>query len=264
MCSAIFRVPTSLPKPFEEYTMYDSFAHFLRRLLPVLLFSLCCPALAAASPEGQIRQRFKDYLNIDVNQDAVTKTPYSGLYEVRFNDHVVYTDKDARYLFIGQVLNLETKEDYTQKALKKISTVDFAELPKDLAIKVVKGNGERTIAVFSDPNCRYCKQFEYNLQNVDNVIVYVYPFNILSEDSVALSKNVWCSPDPAQAWQDWMVKDKAPAQASTACVFPNEKIRALGEKLNIRGTPTIFFTDGTRLPGAVDAEALNKKLESLR
>ena len=244
--------------------MNSLFTRLLRSILPVLLLSFSHAVFAAPSPEANIQQRFREYLGVDVKKDAIVKTPYAGLYEVQIGDNLVYTDKQAQYLFLGKILDLQTKKDYTDEKLQQITIVDFADLPKDLAIRIVKGNGKGMMAVFSDPNCRYCKQLEYNLQNVDDVTVYVYPFNILSEKSVELSRNIWCSENPAQAWKDWMINDKRPAKAKDECVFPDEKIRALGQKLNIRGTPAIFFSDGTRVPGAADADDINRKLQSLK
>ena len=243
--------------------MNSLFARFARCILPVLLLSFSCVATASSSPEAKIQQRFKEYLGVDIKKEAIAKTPYSGLYEVQIGDNLFYTDKQAQYLFLGKVLDLQTKKDYTDEKLRQLTIVDFSDLPKDLAIKMVKGNGKGTMAVFSDPSCRYCKQLEYNLRNVDDVTIYLYPLNILSEKSARISRDIWCSDNPAQSWQNWMLNDKMPETTKDACIFPDEKIRALGQKLNIKGTPTIFFADGTRVPGAADADDINRKLESL-
>lgn len=239
-------------------------ATFLRRFSLVTLFFVSCFAQAASSsPEAVIQQRLQNYLGVDVQKSAIVKTPYLGLYEVRLGNNLVYTDKQAKYLFLGEIMNLETRENYTEEKLKKMVT-RFADLPKDLAIKIVKGNGKREIAVFSDPNCGYCKRFENNLKQVDDVTIYLYPYNILSANSVEISKNAWCSANPAKAWEDWMLNGNAPEKAKSDCNFPNEKIRELGQKLKVSGTPTIFFTDNTRVAGAIDAESLEKKLKSLK
>lgn len=236
----------------------------LQYFLPVFLSLLCFSAHAAtSSPEVQIQQRLQNYLGVDVPKKDIVKTPYLGLYEVRVGNNLIYTDKQAQYLFLGEVMNLETRENYTEEKLKKMLT-QFSDLPKDLAIKIVKGNGKRTIAVFSDPNCGYCKRFENNLKNIDNVTIYLYPYNILSENSVEISKNVWCSANPSKAWEDWMLNGNAPAKAKPDCSFPNAKIRELGQKLKVSGTPTIFFTDNSRVAGAIDAESLEEKLQSLK
>jgi len=120
------------------------------------------------------------------------------------------------------------------------------------------------IAVFEDPNCGYCKRFRQNLQEVDNVTVYTFLYNILTPDSSVKSKNIWCSADRSKAWDEWMLNGKAAPAAAEACTTPNDKILALGRKMRVTGTPTIFFTDGSRIPGAIDAKGLEAKLAAVK
>ncbi len=187
-----------------------------------------------------------------------------GLFEVRIGNDIVYTDAKAQYLFVGRVIDTQTYQDYTKDRIDEISRIKFSDLPLESALKTVKGNGARKIAVFEDPNCGYCKRFRQTLQEVDNVTVYTFMYNILSPDSAVKSKNVWCSADRAKAWDDWMLNGKLPATAAESCSTPNDKIFALGQQMKITGTPTIFFADGSRIPGAVDAKALEAKLVSVK
>ena len=236
---------------------------FIHTISAICCMLWCACTLAASSAETVIQKRFVEYLGVNVEKSDIVKTPYSGLYEVRVGNNLVYTDAEARYLFIGNIMDIQTRTDYTNEKLRKFAITDFSSLPKDLAIQIVKGSGEGKMAVFSDPTCRHCKQLEYNLRNVDNVTIYLYPLNILSEKSVEISRNIWCSPNPAQAWHDWMINDKMPAKAGNNCAFPDKRILALGKQLNIEGTPTIFFADGTRVPGVAEADSINLKLQSL-
>ena len=125
---------------------------------------------------------------------------------------------------------------------------------------MVRGNGKRKIAVFEDPNCGYCKRFEREMQKVDNATFYMFLYPILGADSVTKSNNLWCAKDKAKAWQDYMVRDQAvvPATCDTAAVARNVEF---GKKYKITGTPTMFFVDGTRVPGAIDAAQVEKMLE---
>ena len=177
---------------------------------------------------------------------------------------IFYTDAQAKYLFVGRILDANTTEDYTKARVDELSKIKFSDLPLESALKTVKGNGKRVIAVFEDPNCGYCKRFRQNLQDVDNVTVYTFLYNILSPDSAVKSKNIWCSADRNKAWDEWMLNNKSAAVAPEACSTPNDKIKALGIKLRVTGTPTIFFTDGSRIPGAVDAKGLEAKLASVK
>ena len=144
-------------------------------------------------------------------------------------------------------------------------SVKFKDMPIELALKQVSGNGKRVIAIFEDPNCGYCKRIRKELAKIDNVTIYTFMYDILSEDSAVKSKNVWCSADPAAAWTDWMTKGKVPAAAPATCTNePHQKILELGAKLKINGTPALFFEDGSRIPGFVDAAAIEEKLKSIK
>jgi thiol:disulfide interchange protein DsbC len=123
----------------------------------------------------------------------------------------------------------------------------------------VRGNGKRKLAVFEDPNCGYCKRFERDLQKVDNVTVYMFLYPILSADSTAKSRNIWCAKDKATAWMDWMVRDQVPATATCDTSALNRNIE-FGKKHKITGTPTLVFADGSRVPGAINAQQVEKFL----
>ena len=197
--------------------------------------------------------------------ESIRETPYSGLYEVRVAGDILYTDKKGDYLFIGHVYDTKTSTNLTRARVEEINKIKFSDLPLELALKQVKGNGKRVIAVFEDPNCGYCKRLrQTTLKDLDNVTIYTFMYNILSEDSFVKSKNIWCAADRVKAWDDWMINNKLPPAAPSGCESPNEQVVALGQKLRIQGTPAIFFTDGSRIPGAIDVKGLEAKLQSLK
>ena len=232
-------------------------------LIVALLFSL--PALAE-SAEEKIKKLLQQRLGEGTHIESISKTPYNGLYEVRVGNEIIYSDADAKYVFIGRILDTETSRDLTQARLDEINRIRFSDLPLDMALKTVKGTGKRVIAVFEDPNCGYCKRFRKTLAETKDITIYTFMYPILSDDSRAKVKNVACSGDKAKAWDDWMVNGKAPAAAPDSC-NPNattEKVLELGKKLKVTGTPTIFFTDGSRVPGAIDAKTLESRLASIK
>lgn len=219
---------------------------------------------AQTSQEANIKKQIESRLGEGAKVDSVAKTPYSGLYEVRIGTDIIYTDPKVEHLFIGRIIDTKTMQDLTKARVEEITKIKFSDLPLESALKTVKGNGKRVIAVFEDPNCGYCKRFRQTLNEMDNVTVYTFMYNILSEDSVVKSKNIWCSADRAKAWDEWMLNGKQPAAAPASCTTPNDKVLDLGRKLKITGTPTIFFTDGTRIPGAIDQKGLEAKLASIK
>ena len=231
----------------------------------VIMLSIVGGFVSAQTPqEAALKKLVEPRLGENVKVDSVTKTPYGGLYEVRIGSEILYTDEKAQYLFVGNVIDAQNQTNYTKARIDDLSKIKFADLPFDSALKTVKGDGKRVMAIFEDPNCGYCKRFRKTLQGVDNITVYTFMYNILAEDSSVKSKNIWCSPDKNKAWDEWMLNGKVAPTAAANCATPNEKISALGQKLRISGTPTIFFTDGSRLPGAVDVKALETKWASIK
>jgi thiol:disulfide interchange protein DsbC len=178
---------------------------------------------------------------------------------------ILYTDKKGEYLIIGHVYDAKTTRDLTRERIDDINKIKFSDLPLNSALKQVKGDGKRVIAVFEDPNCGFCKRLrQTTLKDLDNVTIYTFLYNILSPDSFEKSKNVWCAPDRVKAWDDWVINGKPAPAAPANCESPNEKVLELGQKLHITGTPAIFFADGSRIPGAVDQKTLEAKLANLK
>ena len=230
----------------------------------VCLSLLCTTAFGETVQEKTVRKLIEPRLGEEAKIDSVTKTPYGGLFEIRTGNEILYTDEKGEYLFVGRVLDSKTLQDYTKARQDDLNKIKFSDLPLESAVKMVKGNGKRVIAVFEDPNCGYCKKFRHTLQETDNVTVYTFMYNILAPDSAVKSKNIWCTGDRSKAWDEWMIDGKMAPTAPASCNTPNEKIFALGQKLHITGTPTVFFADGTRVPGAIDGKALEARLASVK
>lgn len=195
--------------------------------------------------------------------DSVVKTPYAGLYEVYMNGQIVYTDEKFSFLIAeGHLVDSKTKKDVTGDRVADLSKIDFSALPLDQAIKVVKGNGSRKMAVFSDPDCPFCKRLEQNeLSNISDVTIYTFlmPLEQLHPDAANKSKAIWCAGDRAKAWQDWALNSQLPKKTAN-CDVPLEKVATLARKLGVTSTPTIFFVDGKRMLGAYPAAEIEKAL----
>lgn len=234
----------------------------LALLLATGLITSCVGA--QNSVEATIRKAIEPRLG-GAKIESIKETPYGGLYELRVAGDILYTDKKGEYLVIGQVYDAKTTRNLTRERIDDINKVKFSDLPLEDAMKQVKGDGKRVIAVFEDPNCGYCKKLrQTTLKDLNNVTIYTFMYNILAPDSFDKSRNIWCSPDRMKAWDDWMINGKAAPAAPASCQAPNDKVLALGQKLRIQGTPAIFFADGTRIPGAIDLPALEKKLDSVK
>lgn len=195
---------------------------------------------------------------------SVTKTPYSGLYEVFLDGQIIYTDEKFSFLIVeGKVIDPASKRNLTGERLDDLNKVDFSSLPLDQAIKVVKGNGSRKLVVFSDPDCPFCKRLEQReLVNITDVTIYsfLFPLEQLHPDAANKSKAIWCSPDRAKAWTEWVMNNQLP-KTTTTCETPIEKIATLGRRLGVSSTPTLIFSDGKRMLGAYPAKEIEQALD---
>ncbi len=221
-------------------------------------------ASAKSMSEAELKKLIEPRLGEGVKIDSIKPTPYSGLLEVRIGSDIFYTDAKGDYLVMGQVFKTDGMRNLTKERTDELSKIKFNDLPFGDAIKIVKGDGKRQMAIFEDPNCGYCKRFRQTLAEVDNVTVYAFLVPILGGDSPAKAKNIWCSADNKAALDEWMVKSKEPATAAADCKNPIDRNSELGRKLRVNGTPTIFFADGSRIPGAIDAKGLEQKFASIK
>ncbi|MBK8570380.1 MAG: DsbC family protein [Nitrosomonadales bacterium] len=191
--------------------------------------------------------------------EKTNKANILGLYEVVAQGQLFYTDEKAQYLISGNIIDLKTMRNLTEERSHKLFAIDFNSLPFDLAIKKVKGNGQRKMAYFSDPNCGFCKKLEGELKNVDNVTLYLFMLSIF-QGSDKKVQGVWCSKDQVKAWDNLMLNNVQPPAGT--CDTPTAKLMELSQKLNINGTPALIFADGVLIPGFRPAAELEKSLNS--
>ena len=222
-------------------------------MLALIAFSLS----AFADPAIVKKELEKKYP--DFKADNVVKAGYGELYEVFSNGELMYTDSKVTYLLLGTLVDTGTKANVSELRLQKLTAINFKDLPFNQSIKLVRGNGSRKMAIFEDPNCGYCKKFEQDINAMENITAYIFPYPILAQDSVDKSKSIWCSPDRLKAWQDMMLRSKLPT-ASGTCDNPIELNVALGQKMRISGTPVTIFEDGERITGALPRDRIEAKL----
>ncbi len=233
---------------------------FVRRLLPLLCAALFA-ANAAWAQDAVIRKNLAERLPQFPKIDEISKTPIPGIYEVRIGNEVMYSDEQGNYLIQGNLIDTKARVDLTEARLAKLTAIDFASLPLKDAVVIKQGNGTRRMVVFGDPNCGYCKRFERDLAKLQDVTIYTFLFPILGPDSTAKSKDIWCAQDSAKAWRSWMVDGVTPPKSMGKCdTAALERNVELGKKHRVQGTPAVVFEDGTRVPGAMQLEQLEKNL----
>jgi thiol:disulfide interchange protein DsbC len=233
----------------------------------LLLAALALSASALAADEAALRRTLEPKLGVQI--DGIQPGPVPGLYEVRFRSpqgmQVVYVDETGNYVIQGKIYDLRNERDLTEERLRKLNAIKFESLPLDLAVKVQRGNGKRVLAMFSDPYCPACRQFERVLAQIDNVTVYVFMYPVIRPENADHSRMVWCSPDRAKAWLDLAAapKPKVPGTAA-ACGDPVDKVLKLGRGLGVNSTPTLILANGERVSGGLSTEDLKELLDQRR
>lgn len=232
-----------------------------KTLLAACLAGAALAALAQTpAQDALIRKNLAERLPKLPKIDEVSKTPMNNLFEIRMNGaDIFYTDSEGNFLIEGSLIDTRNRRNLTEERTEKLTAVDFDALPVKDAFTIVRGNGKRKIAVFEDPNCGYCKRFERDLQTVNNVTVYMFLYPILSADSGDKSRNIWCTKDRGKTWQDWMLHEKPIPEGNCDTTALTRNLE-FGKKYKITGTPTLFFADGSRVPGAINAQQVEKFL----
>jgi thiol:disulfide interchange protein DsbC len=231
----------------------------------LLAFAALLIGLSAYANEAQIRRALEPKLG-GAKIEGVQPAPVSGLWEVRVRTErglrILYTDAAANYVIDGNIHDVRSNRDLTEERMRKLNAIKFESLPLDQAVKVQRGNGKRKLAMFSDPYCPACRQFERQLREIDDITVYVFMYPVIRPENIDHSRAVWCSPDRAKAWLELAAQPspKVPA-AKPTCANPIEKILETGRRLGVNSTPTLFLANGERLTGGLQAADLKEMLD---
>jgi len=238
----------------------------LNRLL-LLIAALALSSAALAADDAELRRTLEPKLGVQI--DGIEPGPVPGLYEVRYRSpqgvQVIYVDATGNYVIQGKIYDLRAERDLTEERLRKLNAIKFESLPLELAVKIQRGDGKRVLAMFSDPYCPACRQFERSLAQVDNVTIYVFMYPVIRPENIDHSRMVWCSADRAKAWLELAAapKPKVP-NAPKSCGDPVDKVLKLGRSLAVNSTPTLVLANGERVSGGLAPEDLKELLDQPR
>ncbi|OAM32448.1 thiol:disulfide interchange protein [Eikenella sp. NML03-A-027] len=222
-------------------------------------------AAPAGSPEAVIRSKLtQTYGNQGLEVLSVTPAPVDNLYEVFLSgNQLVYMTGDGNHMFTGDLIDVNKRSNLSETRREELNRIDFAALPLDSAIKEVRGNGRLKVAVFSDPDCPFCRRLEKEFEQMTDITIYNFmmPIPDLHPAAEAKAVRIWCSPDRTAAWINWMRKGTVPPE-SAGCENPVKETMALGNHYGFNGTPTMVFPNGKVVPGYMPKDALQQALEA--
>jgi len=236
--------------------MTNSFLCALRALLMGLTLCATCFAQTSAPPAVSLIEQLKT-LYPATHFGTLTATPWPGVFEVAMGNNLAYVDETGQFFLFGHLFDMKAQRDLTAERKDTLTRIDFAALPFADAIREVRGTGVRAFAIFSDPDCPYCRRLEAEMTNLSDVTIYTFlmPIDSLHPDARAKAIAVWCAENRVSAWHALMWRDEA--VSSRECVHPIDRNVGLGERLGITGTPTLIAADGRVLPGAASSAQID-------
>lgn len=235
-------------------------------LAAILISGMAGPALAQERDDEVSEatlQKFKT-MYPNTNFRGIRKSKIPGIYELRMGENVAYADESGRYFIFGHLFDMQQQVDLTAQSKRAGRKTEFPSKYLDNAIKTVKGDGSRVLAVFSDPDCPYCRSLERELGRLDNVTIYtfLFPLETIHPEAKTRAISIWCATDREKAWHDQMLSGMNPKLL--ACENPINDNLLLGSRLGVSGTPTLIASDGRIMPGSAPAERIDKWLDATK
>lgn len=218
----------------------------------------------------------------DLRLQSVHKleTTGPGLYEFVTDTVVGYTNEAVDFIMVGELIVGEgaAVRNLTKERKDGRAAALVGRLPVDQALVYRYGAGQRTVTVFSDPDCPFCQQFETQLKeagDATNITLRVLPMPLteLHPDANRKAKYLMCTQDPAAAWHEWMTSGigtarpdwtvfaaKHPSTPDCERAKAVDATVAIAAQLGISQTPTILFENGMVFNGLPTLEELENSL----
>jgi thiol:disulfide interchange protein DsbC len=198
--------------------------------------------------------------DVAVNQPVAT--PVNELYQTRFGSKYAYLSSDGRYVLVGDMIDLKTGVNLTDKVRQEVARETLAAFPiGDLVVFPAEGKTRTFLNVFTDSSCPYCKKLHQEVPELQKAGIEVryfpFPRGGARGPGYQELRQVWCSKDRRQAMN--IVKDVDSGDLGTAdCANAQIVDRAynLGNEVGVSGTPALFTQSGRKLDGYVPHQQL--------
>jgi thiol:disulfide interchange protein DsbC len=196
--------------------------------------------------------------------DSLSKTAMPGIYEVSYGPSIFYFNKDASIMIKGDLIDMKNQVNLTEekRAGGRVALINAAG-EENMLVYSAK-NEKYKVTVFTDIDCPYCVKLHHEMKDYNDAGITIrymaYPRAGVGSPSYDKIVSVWCSKDRKQAMSD--AKDGKSIEKKT-CANPVAKQLDIGQSVGVRGTPAMFLSDGTMLPGYVPATRLKVELDKL-
>ena len=199
--------------------------------------------------------------------ESVSPSKISGFCEVVTSfggpfKNIIYVDKQAKYCFIGQLIDLEKGENITKKRISELTKLSQEQIKKlEEFVAFTVGNSTKSLFFIIDPDCPFCKRLEKTLSelvksNKVSIKVILMPLERLHPKAKAKSIALICD---KKGWNELVSGYDSDNQCDQGKKKVENTIKFLSS-LGIRGTPTLILSDGRIIRGALSKSRLVKIL----
>jgi thiol:disulfide interchange protein DsbC len=215
---------------------------------------------AKADPRAAIAKKFPG-----TKAEDVQPSPVAGVYQVPMGADTAYVSADGRYIFAGDLYEIDTRTNLTETNRSAGRTKLLAKVDEREAIVFGSASARHTITVFTDVECGYCRKLHSEIDQLNKLGVRVrylaYPRSGPGTADWRKMEAVWCASDRKEAITKAKLDQVVKAQNCSAT--PVAKQFQLGEDLGVRGTPAIFTTNGEYIGGYLPPAELKSQLDEL-
>lgn len=223
--------------------------------------SVSNPAPAITPASAEVTEKVKNGLAETlpgISVSSVSNTVIPGIYELLTDGQIYYVDESAKYVIDGSLIELSTRANLTDARLGGVHVGLIESIGEEnMLIYEPEEPSNRSITVFTDISCGYCRRLHSELDTLlehgVRVRYVLFPRAGLGSQAHKDLESVWCADDPQAA----MTNAKAGGQIEPrTCDNPIERHVALAERVGLRGTPLIYTDSGEKVPGYREAGAL--------
>ena len=237
----------------------------MKKFLAITLILLTNYALADVSV---VVNKLKPFFP-EIKAENISPSQLDGYYEVILTDpfiEVMYISTDGKYVIQGAVTDLELMTNISTNRINSIK-LNILESINDSDKIVFKAKEEKyVINVFTDVDCPYCAKLHANMSQMTDLGITVKylasPLEQLHPNAQSAMEKIWCAEDRELAMHNYKSKRYLPD--SPDCINPVSDQLAISKQLGVNGTPSIFFENGTNLPGYLPPnDILNRILQTV-
>lgn len=226
----------------------------------LLLAAGFVPAHAADTVPPSLEARLSD-LAPGMEPDHIAETPLAGIYEVRYGSIIVYLSGDGRYMLRGDLMDLETRRNFTEETLNTVRAETVDALGEGNMVVFSPEAVKHTITVFTDVDCGYCARMHQQMADYNRLGIRIrytaFPRAGVGSTTYDKMVSVWCAQDPHTAMTDAKAGRSIEPRS---CANPVREQYEAGRAIGVNGTPAIVLESGEMISGFVPPDELASRL----